>query len=339
MFPATMGVTAMAVAAMVLAACSTSERSRATSPSPRSTTPARTRGPDPSEGCGREDVAKPGVFDRTLTSMGVERQFELRVPSDYDGVTPLPVVLGLHPLTVSYKAVAALSGFDDVSPAYDFIGVMPSGLVDGSIPYWLAAPAPDNHDVAYISDLVDVLASELCIDRSGVYSTGMSNGAQMSSLLACRLSDRIAAIAVIAGVEYFEPCRGRPVPVLAFHGTADPFVPYGGGGLDAVSIADDHYWKGDVPSGLPNHRGVDAAMRLWAAHNRCDARPVEQRISPGVRKRSWRGCAATTTLYIVDGGGHTWPGRPVPGFNAFGPTTEDIEATALMFEFFFKPKR
>jgi polyhydroxybutyrate depolymerase len=169
-----------------------------------------------------------------------------------------------------------------------------------------------------------------------VYSIGMSNGAQMSSLLACRIPHRISAVATIAGVEFSHHCRGRPVPVMAFHGTADPIVTYDGGGLNATRIADAQYWKGNVPAGLPQHRGVDDAMRNWAAHNGCDRRPVEERVAPEVRRRTWKHCKAETVLYIVDGGGHAWPGKPVPQFEAsFGHATTQIDASTLSFDFFF----
>jgi polyhydroxybutyrate depolymerase len=190
--------------------------------------------------------------------------------------------------------------------------------------------------VAFIDDLLDLLERELCVDAARVYATGMSNGAQMSSLLACRLPDRITAVAPVAGVEFFDSCRGRPVPVMAFHGTADPIVTYDGGGLNATTIADLHFWKGNVPEGLPEHRGVDAAMRTWAAHNGCDSEPVEERVSLEVRRRTWQNCKAETVLYVVDGGGHAWPGQPVPQFEPlFGHATTDIDASALISEFFF----
>jgi poly(3-hydroxybutyrate) depolymerase len=55
-----------------------------------------------------------------------------------------------------------------------------------------------------------------------------------------------------------------------------------------------------------------------------------------VRRRTWRGCDAPTILYIVEGGGHALPGHPVPAFeDMFGRATTDIDATALMFDFFF----
>jgi polyhydroxybutyrate depolymerase len=201
----------------------------------------------------------------------------------------------------------------------------------------MAAPAEENYDIAFFGDLLDLLEAELCVDTERVYSTGMSNGAQMSSLLACRMSDRIAAVAPVAGAEFFETCDGRPVPVIAFHGSADPIVTYEGGGLNATTIANMQYWKGDMPEGLPVHRGVDAALSAWAAHNGCDPQPVEERVSPDVRRRVWQNCAAPTVLYVIDGGGHAWPGKPVPAFEAqFGPGTTEIDASTLIFEFFFE---
>jgi len=146
-----------------------------------------------------------------------------------------------------------------------------------------------------------------------VFSTGLSNGGQMSSLLACEASDRITAVAPVAGVEFAQSCRGDPVPVMAFHGDADPIVPYAGGGLDAATIADQNAWHGDVPAGVPQHEGVDAAMANWADHNGCDPEPTEERISPEVIRRTWVGCDAETVLYVVEGGGHNLPGQVVHG--------------------------
>jgi polyhydroxybutyrate depolymerase len=271
-----------------------------------------------------------------MTADGVERAYEMVIPDSYDGRTPYPLVLGLHALTMSYRFVPDMTGFNDTGDAYDFIGVAPSGRLNGTTPFWNAAPAPDNYDVAFISELLDTLEASLCIDTAQVFSTGMSNGAQMSTLLACRLSTRITAIAAIAGVEFLAPCDGSPEPIIAFHGTADPILPYTGGGLNATNIASSEYYHGNLPPGLPAPLGVDESMRRWAEHNGCDATFVEQPVSDEVRLRTWPRCAAATELYIVDGGGHAWPGKPVPAFEAqFGHGTTDIDASALMFAFFF----
>ncbi len=125
---------------------------------------------------------------------------------------------------------------------------------------------------------------------------------------------------------------------MAFHGTADPIVTYDGGGLNATAIAASNSWNGDVPPGLPVHHGVDAAMKTWAAHNGCDAEPETEDVAPSVRRRTWSGCDAPTVLYIIDGGGHAWPGKPVPEFEAqFGAGTTAVDASALIFAFFLGP--
>jgi len=290
----------------------------------------------PSSGCTVRPAATPGSTDQTLTSGGLDRRYQLDVPSGYDGTRPYALVFGLHALTVSYKIIPTLSGFPDMVTKFDFIDVSPSGLLNGPAPYWNAAPVADNYDVTFLTKLLDRLEATLCIDTTRVFSVGMSNGAQMSSLLACRLPNRIDGIAPIAGVEFNQPCHGRPVPVIAFHGVLDPIVPYNGGGLNSVTIANQSYYHDKLPSGLPTPTGVDESMQRWARHNGCGARYAEQRVSPEVRKRSWPHCKAATVLYIVDNGGHAWPGKPQPAFEpTFGHGTTDIDATSLMFAFFF----
>jgi polyhydroxybutyrate depolymerase len=275
-----------------------------------------------------------------MVAGGVERAFRLDIPESYDGRRALPLVLELHALTVDYRIVPGMTGLATTMAGHAFIGVSPSGLRDGATPFWNAAPVPANEDVAFVRALLDHLEAELCIDTARVLSTGMSNGAQMSSLLACRLSDRITAIAPVSGVEFLEPCRGSPVPIIAFHGTEDPILPYSGGGLNATRIASLHAYDGAVPPGLPEPLGVDESMRRWARHNRCDRRSEEVRLSPEVRKQTWGGCDAPTELYVIEGGGHAWPGRPVPQFEAaYGHGTTEIDATASMLEFFLGAPR
>ncbi len=260
-------VAVLAVASLLGAACSSGSGDAADSSTTVPAAPLVATTPDlapaPSAGCQGTAATPPGVSEGHVTSGGVDRVYQLDVPPSYDGTRPFALVLGLHSLTVDYRFVAMLNGFDEVKGKYDFIAVMPSGLVDGRTPYWYAAPTADNYDVTFISDLLDQLESTLCVDTARVFSTGMSNGAQMSALLACRLSDRIAGIAPVSGVEYPEPCDGKPVAVMAFHGSADPILPYTGGGLNATKIADLDYWKGKVPPGMPAAAGggrVDAPV-------------------------------------------------------------------------------
>jgi polyhydroxybutyrate depolymerase len=318
----------------LVASCSSPSHQRSHAAPAATTTTISIR----SSGCAAPSLP-PGTTTRTIRSGGLVRTYELTIPNGYTGRTPLPVIFALHALSVSYLGATALAGFDEMAKRYAYISVAPSGLLDGPTPYWLAEPIAGNYDVHFISDLLDWLEQHLCVNPTRVYSTGQSNGAQMSSALACQLSNRITAVAPVDGAEFYDTCRGRPVPVIAFHGTADPFVLFKGGGLDSETIADQYHWKGKQPSNVPKEHGVEASMQTWAIHNGCDPTPVERRIGHDVRERSWQHCKADTILYIVDGGGHTWPGHPVPGFaQSFGPTTTDIDATKLMFAFFFNPE-
>jgi len=338
---------AIVAAALALAAGCTSD---GTADGPRSGSPAderstastqravrSERASGPSAGCEVVPAAVPGTTDQVLASGGVERRYQLILPAGYDGTEALPVVFGLHSLTIDYHVVAPMAGFADTAATHEFIGVSPSGLLGPSgQPYWNAAPVPDNADVTFMGDLLDHLESTLCVDKAKVFSIGMSNGAQLSSLIACRLRGRIAAIAPISGVEFEPPCVGPPVGVIAFHGALDPIVPYAGGGLSSVRIADLNLYHGNMPRVSAATSGVDAAMAGWADHNGCDPEPVEERVSPEVRRRTWRHCDASTVLYVVDNGGHAWPGKPQPSMEAsYGHGTSDVDATDLAFELFF----
>jgi polyhydroxybutyrate depolymerase len=340
------GSSLLLAAALTAGACSSSASRAAPPPTHAPSTTAR---PNPttttattttttlrrSTGCGRPTSLQPGITDRTIRSGGRTRIYQLDIPKGYDGSSPYALVFGLHALTVNFHFVSLMSGFAQ-GERLRFIGVSPSGLVARGTPFWDAAPTPHNYDVTFLATLVDHLEAQLCIDPARVFSLGMSNGAQMSSLLACDLSTRIAGIGAVSGVEFPEPCPGRPVPIMAFHGTADPILPYTGGGLNATTIAGTYYYSGHPPPGLPPPLGVDESMRRWAAHNRCAPDPVEKKVSAHVTMRAWNHCAAPTVLYVIRGAGHQWPGQPNHAADIqFGPGTTEIDATKLMFNFFF----
>jgi len=331
----TLSVAAAACAAPTTASPTTPSSQPPGSAGPVGTAvPASTHATGPSAGC-QATAVKPGTTNETRSPGGKDRTYQLDVPDGYDATKPYGLVFGLHSLTVDYRIVPGMSGFADMAKKYQFIGVSPSGLIS-TVPYWNAAPVADNYDVTYITELLDHVEKTMCIDTAKVFSVGMSNGAQMSSLLACRLPDRITAIAPIAGVEYNQPCSGAPVPIIAFHGVMDPIVPYAGGGLNSVTIANQNFYKGNVPAGTATPTGVDESMKNWAQHNGCDPDFVETRISPEVRKRAGKHCKAATEIYLVDNGGHAWPGKPQPAFEkSFGHGTTDIDATNLIWAFFF----
>ena len=109
-------------------------------------------------------------------------------------------------------------------------------------------------------------------DKTRIYANGMSNGGGMAFVLSCTMSDRIAAVGMVSAGLYPEWnwCTDhRPVPVIAFHGTADPICPYKGG---ASKLGGGTF---------PN---VPDFMANWSRRNRCGPNPTESAVAADVTR-------------------------------------------------------
>jgi len=133
-----------------------------------------------------------------------------------------------------------VSQWNSIADREGFIVVYPSGT--GFPKRWQAfpqEPRDSSKDVIFIADLIDSLSAQYNIDPARIYVNGFSNGGGMTFLLGCELADRIAATGTVAGafVLPFEECApSRPMPLIAFHGTADPIVPFLGGPSESFDI-------------------------------------------------------------------------------------------------------
>jgi polyhydroxybutyrate depolymerase len=293
----------------------------------------------PSRGCAVTAVA-PGAELIDTTSSGVARRYLRTVPHDYDGTQPFPVVVDLHGYLEGaelHEANSRLGAFGDV---HGFVTITPEGL--GPPPHFdVELDAPD---VRFVEDLLDEVERTLCVDRRRVFVAGYSNGAFLSSTIACVLSDRIAAIAPVGGLTDPDGCKPeRPVPIVTFHGTADEFVDYDGGlGPEAAAAtAGDGTDRmlSDTSGGrvVARRAATPEVVAAWAERNRCRSRPATRTVADDVTRLTYR-CPkrADVHLYTIDGGGHTWPGsefsQQLEG--ALGSTTRSIDANAIMWDFF-----
>ena len=151
----------------------------------------------------------------------------------------------------------------------------------------------------------------------------MSNGGFMSFLLACQLSEKIAAIASVTGsmtLDTYANCSAQhPTPVLQIHGTNDSVVPYDGNSTWTLPIVD--------------------LVSYWVNYNNCEATPTtttfpDLDLSDGstVEHIIYSGGdnGVTTEHMKIIGGGHTWPGSAItlPG------TNQDINASMEIWHFF-----
>jgi polyhydroxybutyrate depolymerase len=300
---------------------------------------------DRSAGCGTSSV-KAGEKKVTLRSSGLRRWYYRHVPPAHDGRKALPVVIDLHGYSEGADIHVKLTKLGPYGDQKGFVTLTPQG--DGVVPRWQTAVG--SIDVVFVGKMLDDVEKDLCIDRARVFVAGLSNGATMTSTLACTLSDRIAAVATVSGASWIKDCAPlRPVPVVAFHGTGDPFLDYDGGFGPAVSVlpAPDGSGRklGDLRPGRVQSPGVDQSrsvpeiMAAWARRNGCKATPPqEQKVAGDVTELIYD-CPPgdDTQLYRVEGGGHSWPGSELlEGMTILGRTTHSIDTDTLVWDFFEK---
>ncbi len=271
----------------------------------------------------------PGDHQGNLRVDDLRRQYRLHLPQSYDSRQPTPLVLAFHGRLGTGKHMEKLTGLSNLADQRGFMVAYPNGVGRS----WNAghgtgpAEAQGVDDVKFTAMLIDSLGQTLNLDRRRVYATGFSNGAVFTHRLACELSEKIAAIAAVAGT--MAPVIGRschphrPVAVLQIHGSADPFVP----------------WEGGRTQGGGFVESVAATVAGWVARDGCASQPEVSDIVRGVICESYRppAQAAMVILCRVEGGGHTWPGgyQYLPQ-KLIGVTNRSWDASQAIWDFFLE---
>lgn len=278
----------------------------------------------------------PGDHARTLTVDGRSRSYLVHVPPQYLPDRPVPVVLAFHGGGSNADQMVRFCGLNEKADQEGFVVVYPNGTGrtdriltwnGGNCCGYAMLNAVD--DVGFVRALLDDLGKVLHVDHKRVFATGMSNGAIMAYRLASELSDRIAAIAPVAGPMGTARCNPkRPVPVIHFHGTDDQYAPFQGG-KGAKSVSQTRFYS------------VEHSIRAWVRANGCPETPVVVELpdkaddAMRVRRKTYGPGkeGAEVVLIEIENGGHTWPGRE-PLLARLGKSTKDISANDLMWEFF-----
>ena len=268
---------------------------------------------------------------------GMEREYILSLPQKSG---PQPTLLILHGGGMNAKSAVRTTGMESLIAREGLVAVYPNGYRrewnDGREARQAARGYSD--DVGYLRALVSSLVKQGIADPKRIYVTGASNGGMMSLRLICEAADVFAAAApIIANLpsDIAKNCKpARAVPVLVINGTADPLVPYGGGGVGFAGR------RGNVIS-------TDATMARLRRFNGCGDEAKTKRLpdlDPGdgstVTINSWTTCTsgAPVVLYRVDGGGHRIPQRQKRNFpvidRMLGRENHDFDAAEAIWAFF-----
>jgi polyhydroxybutyrate depolymerase len=293
--------------------------------------------------CARAADCTPGSKQLTVMSGGQAQQVALVLPAMKSPGTRVPLVIGLHPSGGTGQSFDEDTSLVSAATKKGFAVLLPDGAIptdDGRGHYWnipgvpltsgAEVPPGTRDDLRLLADTIDQTVADNCIDAKRVYVTGFSGGARMTSMVACRMADRVAAVAAVgglragraAGKDFSEPdaqdCQpSKAVRVLAIHGTDDKTNPFPGGG------------------GVRWGYSIDKAAARWASLDHCGIAPRSEKISPQVTRLQYGGCSGgSVVLYRIDaseaqGGGHIWPG------GRRSPPSE-LKATDLVLDFFGK---
>jgi len=274
---------------------------------------------------------------------GVEREYIIHVPENLNQDSP--IVFVIHGYTGSAEGIAAYTGMNNIAEREGFIAVYPQGTIDsnGNTFFNVGYEFNDDssiNDVSFIRELVRSISQEFNLKRKKAFATGMSNGGDMSYLLACTSSDLFKAVAPVAGVlmkGLKDSCElSSPVPIFEIHGTADK-----------ISL-----FEGDLNNegGWGAYYDLPSTIDFFAERYQLTNKSVKQMTSKESGadydiffERHWADdLEEEVWMYRIEDGRHVWPGiklnwwdNPLAWFY-FGSGNEDINASEEVWAFFKK---
>jgi polyhydroxybutyrate depolymerase len=256
----------------------------------------------------------------TIETGHYERTYVLHLPPGSTRLMPTPLVLALHGWPMTADQMSNVTHLSAVADTHGFAVLFPQGYARSwSVPG--GAPTPAHNagidDVAFVSALLDSVGPRYGLDTSRVTAAGISNGGYLVQVLGCALAGRLAGIVPVAAPIRNPPtvaCNpSRPISVLEIVGSDDQ---------DAGSFP--------------------GTLAFWSRTDKCPnagiagALPDVAHDGTTVTTISLTGCSGGTevTGYLVNGGGHAWPGGEALGsVDEFGVTSKQFNASELIWTF------
>lgn len=279
-----------------------------------------------------------GLPEITLRNQGVRRSYYVHVPAALASGSGHPAIIVFHGGEGTGLDAASSSNMAAAADQGGFIAVFPNSNND----QWndgRNTTASRIDDVAFTMAVIADLGTRYGVNPARVFAVGESNGGMFTQRLACDAANSFVGFGIVAAnmpTDYAPRCApARPIPMMFFNGTADPIMPFGGGEISSSG------WAGAGVGGtVKSHSDT---MAFWSAINGCTQitgpTTLPARVNDGtsVQREQLQGCngAGRMEIYIITGGGHTWPGSPVtPNTAVVGVLSQQIDATAELVAYF-----
>ena len=279
----------------------------------------------PFEGCVGGTCEPEIIQSLEFNHNGLMRDYFLYLPNSIEDNAP--IVFLLHGYSGSATGILNYSGMIDVANENGFALCVPQGTSDGSgYNFWNVGY--DFHqnqnvdDVDFIMSLAVHLQEQHSLNPENTFVTGMSNGGDMSYMLACQTNNFFKAIAPVAGTmleSIFSTCETSPIPVFEIHGSNDEVT----------------LWDGDMQNndGWGAYLSIPDIIDYWSGNNNCiDYENIflpNSSLNDGsyIIHRRYFDCLDNSEvwLYEIVDGEHDWPG-------AYG--NMDIQSSQEIWNFF-----
>ena len=213
------------------------------------------------------------------------------------------------------------SGFKQIAQEEKFILIYPQGqyFSNKDSTGWIFNENNNiTDDLFFINEIIDWLYENKSINLDRIYATGFSVGAVMSYDLACKLSNKIAAAAPVAGtmsLDTYETCRPeKSKSIIHIHGESDNIL---------------------SPNGSEYLKSFFESIEFWANFNQCSSSNTE-RISDTNNDGysgtiiNYNNCSnqVVVTGILLENFDHQWP-------STYSQKNQsDIDAASYIWDFF-----
>ncbi|MGO4407681.1 PHB depolymerase family esterase [Bosea sp. RAF48] len=219
--------------------------------------------------------------------------YRIVLPPEAGAGRPVGAIVYFHGYQGSAEDVIADPGLAAVARRLGVALIAPDGA--GRSWSFPGSPAKQRDEFAFIGQVLDDVVARFPIDPRRLLASGFSQGGSMVWYLACRMPQRFAAFAPIAGA-FWEPlpesCEGPRPPLIHVHGTSDTTVPLAGRTLRQGSR------QGDVFKSLAIF-APGGCTAGWAGAARTET------IADGLICRMAAGCDGSARLELcLHAGGH-----------------------------------